>query len=378
MKEILRLTENLIRFRSVRGNHSDMIRCADYIEAYLDTHGIAYQRQDYNRVLSFLVLPKSNRVKVLLMSHFDVVDGPDKLSSPVIRDGRLYGRGSIDDKYAVALSLVLMKNHVMRRKASSKKCNEKDTFGLLITGDEESGGIDGAKRLLPQIQTQFAIALDGGYPDGIVVKEKGLITLKLVAQGTATHGARPWLGSNSIDNLIDDYRAINPLFIQTQGKPDHWYRTCNIATIKGGLAHNQVPECAEATLDIRYTEEDDVASLIENIRAAMQGKLQVLRKEPLFMGGGSPYLDLLLKHFPSIETICEHGASDARFLSDNAIPGIVWGADGEFSQHSENEHASIESIATLAKRLEIFLDEVTHFGSPISNHCDLPQATPEV
>lgn len=362
MQEILRLTKELIRFRSIRDNPGEILRCADYIAAYLESNGIPYQRLKHNGVPSILVVPKSKRVKILLMSHFDVVDGPNKLFEPLIRDDRLYGRGSIDDKYAVAVSLVLMKNHFRRRKAAPETVEAEAAFGLLLTGDEESGGGQGAKKILPQIQAQFVIVLDGGSPDAIVVKEKGLLTLKLIAKGTAAHGARPWLGDNAIENLIDDYRAIQAMFAHTQ--PDHWHRTCNLGIIQGGGTHNQVPDHAEATLDIRYTEADDVDLLIAEMCAAIQGELIVLRQEPLFMSGSSPYIELLLSQIPGIQTANEHGASDARFLSDNAIPGIVWGAEGELSQHSENEHVIIESIATLAERLDLFLRAVSPHGAP--------------
>ena len=50
--------------------------------------------------------------------------------------------------------------------------------------------------------------------------------------------------------------------------------------------------------------------------------------------------------------------SDARFLSDHGIPGVVWGADGETSQHSENEHLVIASLEELHDGLTAFLEDV--------------------
>jgi succinyl-diaminopimelate desuccinylase len=51
----------------------------------------------------------------------------------------------------------------------------------------------------------------------------------------------------------------------------------------------------------------------------------------------------------------EHGASDARFLSDHGIKGIVWGANGDLSQHSLNEHVNIDSVARLYELLDEFM-----------------------
>jgi len=60
--------------------------------------------------------------------------------------------------------------------------------------DEEIGGHDGAQAALAQLKADFAIALDGGNLRKIVVKEKGILRLKLISRGKTAHGARPWLG----------------------------------------------------------------------------------------------------------------------------------------------------------------------------------------
>ena len=61
------------------------------------------QRLQFGGGCFFYVLRGKNAVKnVLLMSHHDVVDGGDGWQTdpftPVVRDGALYGRGTIDTK----------------------------------------------------------------------------------------------------------------------------------------------------------------------------------------------------------------------------------------------------------------------------------------
>jgi succinyl-diaminopimelate desuccinylase len=92
------------------------------------------------------------------------------------------------------------------------------------------------------------------------------------------------------------------------------------------------------------------------IRREIKGKLIVEKKEPLFEGGDSPYLDLLLQIAQDTEVGFEHGASDARFLSAHGIQGIVWGADGDMSQHSADEHVNIDSVARLFDMLAAFIN----------------------
>jgi succinyl-diaminopimelate desuccinylase len=352
MEEIITLTEDLIRFRTIHSQPDEIQRCISFIEDYLKTCGAGYQRLDHAGTPSIIVMPPNNVAPILLMSHIDVVDGPDALFQPRIKDKALYGRGSIDDKYAAALSLVLIKQHLKKLGKKGKDQNDLP-FGVLITADEEIGGANGARRALMQIKAEFCIALDGGSLKKIIVKEKGVVKLKLVARGKTAHGARPWLGENAIENLMNDYRVLKKYF-ELQA-PDHWHRTLNFSYIQAGKASNQVPDYAEALFDIRYTENDDMETIFQTIQDEIKGELVVEKKEPLFEGGDSPYLDLLLEIAPGTEVGFEHGASDARFLSAHGIKGIVWGADGDMSQHSADEHANIDSVYQLYNLLEAFI-----------------------
>ena len=352
MREIITLTKDLIRFKTMHSKPEEINRCIVFIEDFLKNCDLNYKRLDHDNVPSILVLPQGKFVPILLMAHIDVVDAPDELFMPLEKKKKLYGRGSLDDKYAVALSLVLLKEH-MKLLRSINQGQEDLPFGILITGDEEIGGFNGAKKALEQVKTSFCIALDGGGIQKIAVKEKGILTLKLISRGKTAHGARPWLGDNAIEKLISDYMTLKTFF--RQSTPEHWHRTLNFSVIQAGKSHNQVPDYAEAIFDIRYTENDNMDELIEKIQREIQGDLVVELKEPLFHGGESPYLDLLLDISKSTRVGFEHGASDARFLSQHGVKGIVWGADGDQSQHSEKEHVNIESIYALYHILDEFM-----------------------
>lgn len=353
INETVELTQALIRFKSTTDRPDQITECADFICGYLERHGIRFDRLAHNGVPSIAALPGTDFAPVLLMAHFDVVAAPDPLFTPRIENGRLYGRGSIDDKYAAALSLVMLKTELGRLKAQGK--GQADLpFGILLTGDEEVGGINGAQHALSRIRTDFCIALDGGSPKRIVVKEKGVMRLKLTARGKTAHGARPWLGTNAIEALVADYRKIRAFF-QSE-TPDHWHRTLNWGIVRAGESVNQVPDLAEAWLDIRFTEADDMDALVAEIRAAIEGEIEIQEYWPLFTSGDSPYLDLL-QQAAGAELVFEHGASDARFLSAHGMAGVVWGGDGEMSQHSAEEHVVIESIRQVHDALAVFLAE---------------------
>lgn len=355
MQTIVELTEALIRFQTVHTNLAQIQLCADFIENYLQQAGIHYRRAQHGDYPYILALPAENKAPVLLMSHIDVVAGDPALFDPRVENGRLYGRGSIDDKYAVALSLVMLKAFV--EDLRSRGHGQADLpFGILITADEEIGGRLGACEALKQLRTDFGIVLDGGNPQMIVTREKGILHLRLIAKGKTAHGARPWLGENAIEKLIQDYLKIKPYFDVTA--PDHWHRSLNFSRIQAGQSPNQVPDRAEAFFDIRYTENDDVDRLVAQMQQAIDGELTVVMKDPLFIGGPSPYLDLLLEVCPEACLGSEHGASDARFLSDHGIAGIVWGAEGEMSHHTANEYLVIDSLTVLYRQLTRFMRRV--------------------
>lgn len=352
MEEIVKLTEDLIRFKTMHSQPEEIQRCMAFIEDFLKQCDAHYQRLDHDNYPSIIVMPQNGIAPVVLMSHIDVVAAPAELFEPRIKDNALYGRGSVDDKYAAALSLVMVKNHLLRLGKEGKDQSDLP-FGVIITADEEIGGANGAQQALKEVKAGFCIALDGGSLKKIVVKEKGIVKLKLITRGKTAHGARPWLGENAIENLIDDYRVLKTHF--DLSAPDHWHRTLNFSRIEAGKASNQVPDHAEALFDIRYTENDDMEALFKNIQAEIKGELVVEKKEPLFEGGASPYLDLLLEIAKGTAVGFEHGASDARFLSAHGIKGIVWGADGDMSQHSADEHVNIDSLNQLYELLDTFI-----------------------
>lgn len=352
--DLINLTKELIKIPSTNSRPDKIQECGQWIQSWLSKRNIQFTAVSHNNVPSLLVLPKETYSPVLLMSHFDVVETENSgLFDPIERNGNLYGRGSIDDKYGVALSLTLFENHLNHLNKAGKG-QDAMQFGLLLTGDEEIGGANGTKKAIDHFSTDFFITLDGGNPDLIVTKEKGILLLELTAQGKAAHAARPWLGQNAFDILAGDYLRLKELF--TGKEENNWNKTVSLTQCTAGTSStNMVPGSARALLDIRYTEKDDPDEIIEQIRKSIISHVHVKAKEPVFSSGSSHYLDRLISHSNGSRIGSEHGASDARYLASRGIPGVIWGAEGEMSQHTEDEHLVISSFFDIYGRLNKFL-----------------------
>ncbi|HCU68318.1 MAG TPA: peptidase M20 [Desulfomicrobium sp.] len=357
--EIISLTQDLIRIPSMHSRPEEIMRCADFVVQWCGRQGITARKIVHDGTPSVLVMP-GDHARLLLMTHVDVVDAPDGLFAPRIEGDRLLGRGAIDDKYAVALSLVLFHDR-LRALERNGRTQADMALGLLITGDEETGGENGAARALEGIGADFAIALDGGGPERIVTREKGVIDILLTATGKAAHGARPWLGRNAIDMLLEDYARIRELF-EGDDDGDHWHRTVNFGKIRAGESINQVPHTARGWFNIRFTEDDDPQRLVEAIAERVRSRVEVLSTIPVFASPPSPMTDILLDIAPGAVLTREHGASDARHLMDHGIPGAIWGAEGFGTQHGLEECVSIPSIEKLHDRLSTLCERLESDG----------------
>jgi acetylornithine deacetylase/succinyl-diaminopimelate desuccinylase-like protein len=155
---------------------------------------------------------KPTQRAVLVMGHMDVV-GADtaKWTSPpfqaVERDGYLYGRGTIDDKGALAATAV-----AMRLLAARRDSLDRDII-LLGTAAEESGGDQGISRILKEHfdlikDAEFALN-EGGrvrvrkgrvYSINVQVTEKISYAVVATSRGTSGHGSVP-LPDNAIAAL---------------------------------------------------------------------------------------------------------------------------------------------------------------------------------
>ena len=95
------------------------------------------------------------------------------------------------------------------------------------------------------------------------------------------------------------------------------------------------------------------------MQSSVEGTVTEEDRAQIFISKQSRYLELLRSCIPGSSLEAEHGSSDARYLSGLDIDGVVWGADGRMSQHSDSERVLIPSIEFVYRCLLDFVKKVS-------------------
>ena len=291
----------------------------------------------------------TNLEPILLMAHLDVVPIEEETKDQwkeapfagLIKDGNLWGRGTLDDKLNVVgilEAVELMLEHRYRPERS---------VYLAFGHDEEIGGRSGAvamAKILEAQGLQFAFALDEGmiilekaFPDLeapaalIGIAEKGYASIELFADvGQGGHSSMPPPGGTAIGLLskaIADLEA-NPFeasidgiagmtfdhigpelpFVQKMVFANRWLfggiikgqlskakttnaliRTTTAPTIiNAGVKDNVLPSQASAVINFRIVPGEDVTSVIEKIKLVIdEERIDVRPMDQLFSSNPS-------------------------------------------------------------------------------------------
>jgi succinyl-diaminopimelate desuccinylase len=143
--------------------------------------------------------------------HFDVVPpGEGWTTDPFsgeLRDGRVYGRGSTDQKSGIAASLFAVE--AIRRSGARLP----GTVEQSATVDEEWGGETGLGYLVEQgyvgrDRQDFVVITECLDVDGICLGHRGLLCYTLRTLGRVGHGCMPQLAVNAVDKMAAVMQAF--------------------------------------------------------------------------------------------------------------------------------------------------------------------------
>lgn len=358
------------------GNESAVV---NYLKRVLDAEGIATQvfALDPNRA-NLVARIKGNGSKrpLLVMGHTDVVGvqaekWPVDPFGAVIKDGYVWGRGTVDDKNLLAAHLMLM----LLIKRNNVKL-DRDIIFLAESGEEgDTGpGIDFMVREhFDSIDAEFCITEGGGAK-----LENGRITMvsvataeklprraRLVVNGTSGHGSVPrtdnalvrlstavaklgtWQTPMRLNDttrtyferlatisepddaarykgLVDPARTKEIQNYLAEYEPMHYsmLRTSVVPTIlKAGFRMNVIPSEAEATIDVRALPDEDIPAFYEEMRKVVNDP--AVKIEPLNAGArlATPPSRIDTEMFRAIEA-----AAKRLYPGSTTLPTMLTGA----------------------------------------------------
>jgi acetylornithine deacetylase/succinyl-diaminopimelate desuccinylase-like protein len=333
--EVVALASDLIRIDTTNTGDADTLAgervAAEYVAARLTDAGFeptyveAGARTRGNVVVR---LPGADPTAgaLLVHSHLDVVPAvADEWTvhplSGEVADGYLWGRGAVDMKHMVAMSLAVACALRLERFTPRRDL----VFAFL--SDEECGGRFGARWLVDQRPDLFegvteAIGEVGGFDVTLApgsraylvqTAEKAALRLRLQARGTPGHGSlvhadnpvrrlaeavarlerhpfplvvtptvRAFLAGlrdlTGVDVAVDDPAAVAALPARLSRLVEPILRdTVNVTRFQAGYADNVVPSLAEAVVDCRVLPgrreafEADLARLLDDVEWEVEG-----------------------------------------------------------------------------------------------------------
>jgi acetylornithine deacetylase len=303
---------------------------------------------------------------LLVASHLDTVPVDNMRIDPfdpVIRDGRLMGRGSCDTKAGMAALM-----------AALGRVLEKGTLArhLVIVGeaDEESSGSLGVSDVLAHLggsHVDFAIATE---PTELrmVNAHKGIALGRVEAHGRACHSSEPRRGENAIVALAHAIGRLEQLGVELEGRVHEGLGcgTLSVGVIGGGHAPNIVPDRAWLLMDRRTLPGETSEALRAEIERALAGlanvKLADLRmgKDPLYTAPTHPAA--VACHRALERAGCNPDprsvafATDAGLFARRGIPSLVLGPGSITQAHTDAEYVEIDQLEQMVGVFENLLE----------------------
>lgn len=355
--EIVSLTRALVETESPSGDESGSRAVVDLLaSAAAESKCVtAIQRVDAPGFGQHLVIRAfgghDDSRTVMIVGHTDTVHplGSTAQRPWHVAENRIYGPGIFDMKANCALAIAVL--HVCDDLGIVPRCG----VTLALTCDEEVGSYSGwplLEKLARGSAVRCGFVLEPPVPGGSVKtgrKGTGMFTMKV--EGRAAHaGLDPEKGASAILELARQVERLHALNDLGGGV------TVNVGVIQGGTRSNVVAAEAQAEIDVRFSNADELKAIEGAIgRIKPFDERVVLRvtgglnRPPLER---TPQVVELYELARNIATSLGFelreaqvgGASDGNFLAAMGIPVLDGlGIDGD-GAHADHEHIIVDDL----------------------------------
>jgi len=289
----------------------------------------------------------------------------------VIEDGRVYGKGSVDDKAPLAAMMQTLIH------AAQKAHQLRGTLILVAAAEEETGGTLGTRWLaenghLPQCD--FIIVGEQTH-NQVATAHKGVVRATVKTSGRSVHATNPDRGVNAITAMARVVLALEQYHkdLAAQVHPIVGVPTCNVGVIQGGSTANAVPDSCVVYLDRRMIPGEDPQrvqqELIDVIQSVEVHPAEISIGDFLVSNWFSSTIEsALAQTFMACvrDELNNHPGpigylpgSDAKHLvSVTRGEMIIFGPGSYEVAHAYDEYVDIAELDSTARILQHFIDHV--------------------
>jgi acetylornithine deacetylase len=280
---VLRTLADLVRINSVNPNYQagvPEVEIIDFIEAFFRQRSISTQRQVVKPKRENLIasIPGHDRQRRMIFeAHVDTVSVDGMTISPfdpLIKHGRMYGRGACDTKGGLAAMM-----HALATVAESTVKPPCDIW-LVATVDEEYA-YRGVAEFCLDLEPDACVVAVVAEPTELqpIVSSKGLVRWIIETKGVAVHSAKPHLGVNAITSMMHVLRAIEDdgENLASRSHPLLGSATCSVGVIRGGVQVNLVPARCQVEIDRRLLPEETTEGVLGHYQTLID---DVMQKHP--------------------------------------------------------------------------------------------------
>lgn len=189
----------------------------------------------------------------------------------VIRDGKLHGRGSVDDKAGLAAMMHAVAD--IHASGEPPPCE----LWLAAVVDEEFS-FRGVVKLCEDLKADAAVVAEP-TEFKCVIASKGVLRWRIRTRGKAAHSSKPHLGINAITAMSRIVLALQEDHerMQQVQHPLLGPGTCNVGVIHGGVQVNFVPDEAVIEIDRRLLPGEEVESVLAHYQSLLDA---LMKKHP--------------------------------------------------------------------------------------------------
>lgn len=264
------ILKQLISIPSWVDSKTNELKVGLWIYNYLKKNTDFTLKKQYIGKDRFNIIATKGVPRLWLAGHMDTVEIFNKTQIvPKIKDGKIYGRGTVDMKGGIAA--------ILEAVSDSKLINN---VGLLFYCDEEYS-FAGMKKFIENLDSKPGLVIVAEPTNLKIANEhRGLVEIDLVVKGKSGHASRPNEGVNAITNAIEAAKQTAKIIGPT---------TFVISKIKGGTqvgiengrilyaeGTNIIPDTAEVSIDSRI---DNLDLNAEKILKIYQDCLKKLGSE---------------------------------------------------------------------------------------------------